>query len=268
MKPLIIQFSGGKTSGFMAKFLQEYFPDREKHYLFENTGKEDERTLEFVRECDVRWSLNIVWLEAVVHHGQRKASTHKVVTFETASRNGEPYEQVIKKYGVPFHTASHCTRELKINVGLSYLKSLGLNDYEMAIGIRADEAHRINRAQAAKRKIIYPLVDMIRVNKKFINDWWARQDFNLQTPEGLGNCDFCFKKSIDHLVALTREHPQRLNWWGEMEKKYGAMRSRLEPCVFFRGRRSAEDIRELAAAPTLFSNPEFEVETDCFCKAS
>lgn len=40
MKPLVIQFSGGRTSAFMTKFLFEYFPDREKHVLFENTGLE------------------------------------------------------------------------------------------------------------------------------------------------------------------------------------------------------------------------------------
>jgi hypothetical protein len=30
---------------------------------FANTGKEDEATLEFVRDCAVNWSVPIVWLE-------------------------------------------------------------------------------------------------------------------------------------------------------------------------------------------------------------
>src|SRR5689334_17839749 len=120
MKPLIIQFSGGETSAFMTKFLFEYFPDREKHVLFENTGREDEKTLEFILECDRRWDLRVVWLEADVHHGKRKSSTHKIVDFESASRNGEPFEEVIKKYGIPFMFSSCCTRELKIRVAHSY----------------------------------------------------------------------------------------------------------------------------------------------------
>lgn len=271
MKPLIIQFSGGRTSAFMAKFLFEHFSEREKLVLFENTGREDEKTLEFVLKCDREWDLRVVWLEAVTHHGERKGATHKVVDFESASRNGEPFEQVIKKYGIPFMFSSCCTRELKINVARSYLRALGLKngDYETAIGIRADEVHRVNRERAAKEHIIYPLVDMIQVNKKFIKNWWAQQSFDLEVLPYVGNCDFCFKKSINHLVSIAREQPEKLDWWEDMEKKYGDVNAPVgEPHVFFRGHRTAQDLRELAAAPTLFDNPEFEVETDCFCKSS
>jgi hypothetical protein len=269
MKPLIIQFSGGKTSGFMSKFLQEYFPDREKHYLFENTGKEDERTLEFVNECDRRWNLNVVWLEAVVHFDERKSTTYKVVTFETASRNGEPYEAVIQKYGIPNIAFPHCTRELKKNVSGSYISSLGLEDYEIAIGIRADEAHRINRKVAKEEKLIYPLTDIIQVDKRFIDTWWDKQDFNLNLPHYLGNCDLCFKKSLNKLITIVREEPGRLRWWHEMERKYKSAGAGSGDRTFYRGHRSAKDIDALAtASPTFFNNPEFEVETDCFCKST
>jgi hypothetical protein len=268
MKPLIIQFSGGRTSGFMARFISEYFPSREKYFLFENTGKEDPRTLDFVNECDVRWNLGVVWLEAVVHYDERKATTHKIVDYETAARNGEPFEAVIKKYGVPNVVFGCCSRELKANVAKSYLTSLGLEDYEIAVGIRADEAHRINRVTAKSEKLTYPLADIISVNKRFINEWWAKQDFDLDVPHYLGNCDMCFKKSINRLVVIAREKPQRLNWWEEMERKHGAVGPQLGNRVFYRGHRSAGDIRELANAPTLFRNPECEVETDCFCKTT
>lgn len=268
MKPLVIQFSGGRTSGFMAKFLFEHFPDREKYVLFENTGKEDERTLCFVDECDRRWDLGVVWLEAVVHEGERKATTHKTVNFETAARDGEPYEAVIRKYGIPNLGFPHCTRELKKNVCNSYIASIGLKDYEVAIGIRADEAHRINRKTAREEGFIYPLADIIQVDKRFIDEWWSRQGFNLDLPHYLGNCDMCFKKSINRLVVIAREQPTRLKWWAEMErihKDAGAGRGNR---AFYRGHRTATDIQRLAAAPTLLDNPEFETETDCFCKST
>lgn len=268
MKPLIIQFSGGRTSAFMTKFLFEYFPEREKHVLFENTGKEDERTLDFVNACDVRWNLGVAWLEAVVHYDERKATTHKVVTYETAARAGEPFEAVIKKYGIPNVVFKPCTRELKTNVAKSYIASLGLEDYEIAVGIRADEAHRINRETARKNNLIYPLTDIIHVDQRFIDEWWAKQEFNLEVPHYLGNCKMCFQKSIKKLVVIAREEPQELAWCDEMERKYGDVGPQIGGRVFFRGRRSAQDIKELASAPTLFSNPDFEVETDCFCKST
>jgi hypothetical protein len=268
MKPLIIQFSGGRTSGFMTKFLFEHFPDREKHVLFENTGREDERTLEFVNECDRRWNLGVAWLEAVVHYGERKGTTHKVVTYETASRDGEPFEAVIKKYGVPNVVFKPCTRELKKNVAKSYIASLGLDDYETAVGIRADEAHRINRENARKEKLIYPLADIIRVDQRFVDEWWAKQDFRLDLPHYLGNCVMCFQKSLNKLVVIARERPEELEWCDRMERQYGGVGPQVGDRVFFRGHRSARDIKELAAAPTLFTSPEFEVETDCFCKST
>jgi hypothetical protein len=267
MKPLVIQFSGGRTSAFMGRFLQEYFPDREKHYLFENTGKEHEHTLEFVNECDRRWGLGVVWLEAVIHEGVRKASTHAVVSFETAARDGEPYEAMIRKYGIQNMAYKDCTRHLKLHVKRSYCDSVGLTDYETAIGIRADEQHRINRETAAAEGNIYPLVDIIRVNKKLVSAWWARQDFDLKTPGALGNCDMCFKKPISLLASIARDYPERLEWWERVEREYGSVGAPLEPRRIFRGHRTAADLRALAAEPTLFNNPEHEIGYDCFCKA-
>jgi hypothetical protein len=252
----------------MAKFCKTHFTGREMHVLFENTGKEDERTLAFVNECDRRWNLGVVWLEAVVHEGERKATTHKRVMFETAARNGEPYEAVIKKYGIPNLGFPHCTRELKMNVAFSYLRSLSLADYEVAIGIRADEAHRINRNTAKRLSLIYPPNDIIQVDKRFIDEWWSRQDFNLELPHYLGNCDMCFKKSINRLVVIAREQPERLNWWDGMERKYKDVGAGRGNRTFYRGHRTAREIRELAAQPTLLDDPDFDVEYDCFCKST
>lgn len=77
----VINFSGGRTSAYMAKrLIDEGLED----YIvtFQNTGKEMPQTLEFVNECDKRWGLNILWLE------YRKPASFAVVDYETASRNG------------------------------------------------------------------------------------------------------------------------------------------------------------------------------------
>lgn len=270
VQPLVVQFSGGRTSGFMGRFLQLYFPRREKIYLFENTGKEHENTLEFVNRCDVEFGWNTVWLEAVIHHGRKIAPTHKVVTFETASRNGEPYENLIQKYGIQNMAYKDCTKYLKVLPKKSYLKSIGLDvgDYETAVGIRDDEKHRINRTTAAKELNIYPLVDIIKVDKTFILNWWSRQSFDLDIDPDFGNCDFCFKKSIKQLVAQVRKAPERLNWWEDMESKYASVQAPLEPRKIFRGHISAKELRELARLPLLPNKPEFAISTDCFCKST
>ena len=126
MKRLLVSFSGGQTSGYMAKVIKEAYEDRydEVIYVFGNTGEEDERCLRFVDRCDREFALGVVWVEAVVHHGSRKGTEHRVVTFDTASRHGEPYEAHIQKYGIPNMAFPHCTRELKYRPIHSYAASL------------------------------------------------------------------------------------------------------------------------------------------------
>ena len=97
-EPTVISFSGGRTSAFMLwNVLQSNngkLPD-EAIVCFANTGKEDEATLNFVNNCSINWNVPIVWLE--FRDDDKKFA---VVDFASASRNGEPFEQLIlkKKY--------------------------------------------------------------------------------------------------------------------------------------------------------------------------
>lgn len=63
--PTCISFSGGRTSAYMLwRVLQSNggLPD-EAIVCFANTGKEDEATLRFVRDCAEHWQVSITWLE-------------------------------------------------------------------------------------------------------------------------------------------------------------------------------------------------------------
>jgi 3'-phosphoadenosine 5'-phosphosulfate sulfotransferase (PAPS reductase)/FAD synthetase len=62
----------------------------DNYVIFCNTGKEHEATLEFVKQCQDQWNIPITWLEYA-----KNDQKFKEVTFETASRNGEPFEQMI-----------------------------------------------------------------------------------------------------------------------------------------------------------------------------
>lgn len=258
-KPVLnISFSGGRTSGYMTKILLEKYKDTHNCVvLFANTGLEDEKTLEFVNNCDKYFGFNTVWVEAVVTPGERKGTTFKVVTFETASRNGEPFEEVIKKYGIPNMTFIHCTRELKMFPMQAYLKSIGYHHKSVptAIGIRKDEMRRVS-ARAGIENIIYPLVDEFPTDKQDVIDWWEDQEFDLGIEEWNGNCRGCYKKSYKKLFKQLDDNPNALDWHVDMESKYGNIRpDKGKNIVFYRGYTSASKVIEMwkedrASSPT------------------
>jgi 3'-phosphoadenosine 5'-phosphosulfate sulfotransferase (PAPS reductase)/FAD synthetase len=262
---LLISFSGGRTSAFMTKFIytRAEFDNFKKIVVFANTGKEREETLEFVNECDKRWSFKTVWIESVCHHDERKGSTHRVVDFKNASRNGEPFESMIQKYGIPNQAFPHCTRELKLNPIKSYMRSIGHSDYFSAIGIRFDEPARISRHP----KYIYPMYSNLVTNTE-IRDFWNKQDFDLRLKNYEVNCDFCWKKSIRKLRTLVQDDPKIVNWWVEMEEKY----SENSQYNFQRGNKKTKDLLNQvepfirADDPDYKFDPMIDTEKPCSCR--
>ena len=279
-KLLICTFSGGRTSAFMAKFLLEYdkYKKYDKVFLFANTGKEKEETLEFIDKCDKEWNLNVVWLEAKVNKEKGIATTYKIVDFKTASRKGEPFEDMIKKYGLPNTFVSNCTRELKQRPMDKYIESLGYNDITTAMGIRYDERHR-KSIHAESKKWIYPLCDDVKIDVNFVREWWDRQCFDLKIKDYQGNCDLCFKKSIRKRLTMIKENPKDAEWWDYVESKYTTEKY---PRFDLRANKSVKDLINESRLPfntiedlhelrkkqgNLFDN-DMDYETDCFCKAN
>lgn len=247
---LVISFSGGRSSAVMTKLcLEKYGATHDIVVIFANTGCEHLSTLDFVRDCDTHWGFNTVWLEAVVFHGQEKSSGHRVVSYETASRHGEPFAEVIAKYGMPNpNKAMHCTRELKKNAVDSYLRAIGWKfnkdlDHQMAIGIRADEIDRMSK-RAASRGLIYPLVEL-GWTKDMVNAYMRHAPFDLQLPnDAFGNCVWCWKKSLRKLMTVAKADPSAFDFPRRMESKYGQ-----DGTKFFRGNRSSSDIIAMSQLP-------------------
>lgn len=222
-KPLlVVTVSGGRTSAYMAIMLVKKYSDVfDFIFIFCNTGEENEATLEFVHKLEVEFNLPIVWLESVTHHGERKSSSHKVVNYQTASRNGEPFRNMISKYGIPHVGREFCTRELKLNPIRSYMRELGFNskDYMTAVGIRIDEGSRI-RKDASEARIIYPLICFDPSDKIDVLTFWERQSFDLQLEEYQGNCKTCYKKSFSKLFRIADENPEHFQFNRDMERDY------------------------------------------------
>lgn len=230
--------------------MTKWLIDNESHkyndikVVFANTGQEHEETLKFVERCDKEFNFNVVWIEAYVDFDRGKGTGFRIVNYADADRIGTVYKDVIRKYGIPNKKYPHCTRELKQSPIKSYIKNhlrWGKNDYQMAIGIRADEVERVSR-NMDKENIIYPLIETNPVDKSFINYWWNQQSFNLNIPEFLGNCMWCWKKSNKKLQAVYKFDSSIFDFPEEMEFQYGSYADG-NPRHFFRGNVSAKEIK-------------------------
>lgn len=254
---LLISFSGGETSGYMLYYLTNVFKSRDKYNMavvFANTGEENEETLKFVRDCAIKFKVDVIWVEANVNMESGKGTTHKIVNYKTASRKGEPFEDVIKKYGIPNQVFPHCNREMKLKPIHSYIKNeLGWdNSYKTAIGIRYDEIDRMV-SDRSTYNIIYPLIENVRMTKQKINFWWSKQDFRLKLKGYQGNCKTCWKKSKKNLYTIANENPEFFNFYKKMEEKYSFYtpdsrtpplddKGNLKPTYFFRSNQSVDDV--------------------------
>jgi len=219
-EPTLISFSGGRTSGFMLyqilKACDWELPPKCK-VVFANTGREMPETLDFVRDCEENWQVDITWLE----YRKEKPKFERVV-YTNASRNGEPFEQVIaSKAGnrfLPNQAIRFCTQEMKVLTIKRYLVSLGWKRWVNTVGIRADEARRVKPSKDKRWENWFPLYDA-GIGVADVNDFWRKQPFDLKVMKGAGNCDGCFLKSEATLAAMWREYPDRMQWWSDMEKK-------------------------------------------------
>lgn len=131
-QPTCISFSGGRTSAYMLwRVLQsnDGLPG-DAVVCFANTGKEVEATLRFVRDCAQHWQMPIHWLEY-----QPDAPGFTQVDFEHASREGEPFEALIRKRQyLPNPVARGCTTSLKIRPMHRFLRHLGWTEWDQFIG--------------------------------------------------------------------------------------------------------------------------------------
>jgi 3'-phosphoadenosine 5'-phosphosulfate sulfotransferase (PAPS reductase)/FAD synthetase len=265
-EPTCISFSGGRTSAYMLwRVLQAHqmsLPD-EAIVCFANTGKEDEATLRFVQDCSDRWNVEIHWLEF-----QDADPAFRRVSFETASRNGEPFEALIKKRNyLPNPVTRFCTAELKIRTIHKYLKSLGWDHNEQMdwVGMRADEQRRAAKI-ADKSRI--PLVTA-GITKEDVGAFWKAQPFDLGLPNNNGvtmhgNCDLCFLKGGAQVLSLIAEKPERGIWWAKMEALALALASKPSGAVFRSDRPSYASMMQFAADQTdMFDKNEEAIA--CFC---
>lgn len=258
----VIQFSGGRTSAFLLRYLLDLHGGKlppQWLICFENTGKEREETLEFVEEVSQRWSVPITWLEyddyfdeaeyekedGTYRLRKNRPPTFRIVDFKTASRKGEPFQKMLNFYAcfraivkdlgpiLPNPTARICTAHLKIKVMYAYTRSLGWDDMTTYVGIRKDEERRLYNMRASIpefENVEAPLVD-IGVTKDDVMEFWNEQPFDLRLDPNSdeGNCDLCFLKATGKLIRIMQKDRSLEEWWKAAEIRYKGTFSNKKP---------------------------------------
>jgi 3'-phosphoadenosine 5'-phosphosulfate sulfotransferase (PAPS reductase)/FAD synthetase len=237
----------------MTDRLLSVLPVSQAVVCFANTGKEEPETLEFVHACDRHWGGVVHWLEF------DPVSRVREVTYETASRYGEPYAALIARRGfVPNVYWRFCTVDLKVRVIKRYMMLLGYKHWINAVGIRYDEPARWAKTRAIAEKERWdtwlPLVDW-KVTKPMVLAYWAEMPFDLKLQHYQGNCDLCFLKGRSKLRRLLTEHPEKADWWIEQERLTGGTFRKDLPLERF--------LELIRTSPTLFDYEDPDVE--CFC---
>ena len=119
-------------------------------------------------------------------------------------------------------------------------------DFVTLLGLRADEERRVTRVlhrsffaegaggracairtQPPGERPYVPLYDA-GWGATDVDDFWRSRDFQLDIPEGAGNCVFCFMKGTRQLQRQARQTdakraagtPSDIGWWSDMEMRY------------------------------------------------
>jgi hypothetical protein len=265
--PAQISFSGGRSSGMMLCKIAEahdYRLPNDVVVCFANTGKEREETLTFVDQVARHLGIFVHWIEFEDIEGPQ-IDRWREVSIYTASRNGEPFETMVKRRGyMPNPVARICTQHLKIKPMEAFTRqALGLanNKYLCVSGIRADEQRRVAKMRARTDvEFALPLADA-GVAQADVLAFWAAMPFDLGLPtiNGRtmhGNCDLCYLKGTKQLISLIREDPERADWWAKMETDSGTL--------FHQHRPNYAAMKIIAMQPQLFDAEE-EDALPCEC---
>lgn len=114
------------------------------------------------------------------------------------------------------------------------------------LGLRADEPGRVDRVlsrtlfaegastaactvktQPPGERPYFPLFDA-GIDASDVTTYWQNQDFDLDIPNGAGNCVFCFMKGTRQLISLgsltdrrrRSTTPTDMGWWADFEQRH------------------------------------------------
>lgn len=270
--PALISFSGGRTSAYMLHEIVRAHGGTlpsDVMVTFANTGREMPQTLDFVRDCGERFGVDIVWLEYADSDDPQGRWCRK--TYETASRNGEPFLALIRrKQYLPNPVTRFCTIELKIHAMKFFAQQeMGWMEWTNVLGLRADEPGRVARSRVNREPWdnAMPLA-VAGVTKRDVQEFWRTRNFDLHLPNingttPLGNCDLCFLKSAATIQGIMRDLPSLADWWIEAEAE--ARASKPSGARFRQDRPSYAAMLDAVKRQQVFDFGNRDELIDCFC---
>ena len=266
--------SAGYSSIIMATKLKEWYPNHNIIYGMANTSKEDEESLIFMDKCDKYFGFGMNWIESIINQEKGKGTDYKITDFENLKRNGEIFEDGIKKYGIPSKINKWCNRELKLVPLKKFCDNIfGAKNYSIAVGMRADEMDRVSKDYKTNN-VFYPLLDN-GITTKERNKFWNDKPIQIKIPAYRGNCDMCFEKSNRKLMTIINEEPNKVIWWDKMIKKYSKITIDGKDSYnhfaeneggmnFYRQNKTIEELIEMAKQPFSRATDEYVYENDLF----
>ena len=208
----VVSFSGGRTSAYMVYLIEEMRKSGDftgnVEYIFMDTGAEHPKTYEFIRKCVEYFGINLTCLQGDFEQPVGVGHSYKVVPIESLKHDmiKGPFGRLMAKYGVPTVASAWCTSRMKEETHDKYCNDkYGKDNYITWLGIRADEP---NRLRICKNPPLRYMAEITEFEKDDVLDFWESMAFNLEIDEHLGNCVFCFKKSINKVALAARDEPE------------------------------------------------------------
>lgn len=262
----VVSFSGGRTSAYLCHLMIELYGRENVDFIYMDTGAEHPKTYEFIKLVNKFLGLNLICLRADFNQPLGKPHSYTVVSVDDLGYDLGVYTALVAKYGTPSSAAGWCTSRMKEETHDKYCNDIyGKGNYETWLGIRADEPKRLNNV--GKNKFLRYMAEISDDEKQDVLNWWYTVifrdskivtskktsrtykvffdvKFDLEIPEHLGNCVFCFKKSNLKLAAAQRDEPGLYSDWLEMID--GAIerpeQERVSRHIMYRGKQSLESL--------------------------
>ncbi|MCK5126801.1 MAG: phosphoadenosine phosphosulfate reductase family protein [candidate division Zixibacteria bacterium] len=210
----IVSFSGGRTSAYLCYWMKEFFGD-DVDFVYMDTSAEHPKTYEFIKKVNDQLGLRLTCLQGNFNQPVGVGHTYDVVDVNDLKCDLKVYRELVSKYGTPSVVSGWCTSRMKEDVHDMYCDDMyGEGNYVTWLGIRADEPKRLKNV--GKRDDLRYMAEIIEADKEEVLNFWSEQPFDLEIPEWLGNCVFCFKKSNLKLAMATFDEPELLKNWSEM----------------------------------------------------
>lgn len=173
-----------------------------------------------------------------------------------------------KMKGIPNRAKRRCTIDMKIKTARRYLRTLGLTTYTQYVGFRYDEPKRVDSYKSYWKKVttIFSLYDS-KQTKSDIIEYWICKPYRLEIPAILSNCDLCFQKGEDKVIAiLTNDITKADKWIDDEEDKV------LNPMGYtYFDKTTMRKLRDVAQSfidkGKIFNLDTLEAKFSCSCTA-